>query len=84
MEITINTERFFSAFLEMYNSLEEKDDHLWSKQEKAESEGNAAKAQKLERHMDKINAKMDGMHEVLYMLGYTVKWQEDKFVIVRR
>lgn len=84
MEITIDTKKFFAEFLEMYNHLEKRDDRLWDKMNKAEAEGDMEKYRKLDHKSDKICAKMGGMHEVLWMLGYTTKYQDGKFVIVHR
>ena len=83
MEITINTDRFFAEFLEMYNDLEKRDDRLWDKMDKAEANGDTEKFQKLDRLSDKICARMGGMQDVLWMLGYCVKYQSGEFVIVR-
>ena len=82
--INIDLDRFSAAFLEKFHELSKRDDHLMEKFEKAEAKGDTDKAQKLDRKMDCICSKMDGMHEVLSLLGLEVKWQEDKFVIVYR
>lgn len=82
--MTINKEKFFENFLERYNELARKDDKAFDKYTKAEEEGNTEKMRKLDRRMDIYCSKMDGMCEVLHMIGYTVQWQVDKFVIVHR
>ena len=82
--INIDFDRFTTAFLAKFHELSAQDDRLFDKYEKAEAEGNTAKMQKLDRRMDMTCSKMDGMHEVLAMLGFVVKWQEDHFVIVYR
>ena len=84
MTIFIDTNKFFADFLERYEVLSQKDDRLYEKYMKAESEGDTEKMKRLDRKMDMTCAKIDGLHEVLWMLGYTVKWQSDKFVIVHR
>ena len=80
----INMEKFLADFAELYGTLDKKDDHLYEKHEKAEQAGDTKRAAKIDRRMDINLARMQGMVDVLEMLGYTVIWQELKPVIVRR
>lgn len=76
--------RFLANFLEKYVELEAQADRLDEKMDKAEADGNEAKYQKLDRHQDRIISKMDGMTDVLMMLGYEIQYQNHKPVIVKR
>ena len=82
--ITIDLDRFCESYLKRLNDYSKRDDRLWDKLEKAEAAGDTERAKKLDHQMDMLEAKIDGMEEVLYMLGYVVKWQKDHFVIVHR
>lgn len=76
--------RFFESFLAKYNELEATADRLDDKMEKAEANGDMEKYQKLDSKQDRIISKMDGMTDVLMMLGYEIHYQNHKPVIVKR
>lgn len=82
--ITIDLDRFCETYLNRLNQYSKRDDRLIDKMEKAEDAGDTERAKKLDRQSDMLEAKMDGMEEVLYMLGFVVQWQKDHFVIVHR
>jgi tRNA A37 N6-isopentenylltransferase MiaA len=76
--------RFFANFLAKYSELEATSDRLEDKMEKAKADGNIEKYQKLDRKDDRIASKMDGMTDVLMMLGYEIRYQSGQPVIVER
>lgn len=76
--------RFFANFLAKYSELEAASDRLEDRMEKAEADGNAEKYQKLNHRDDRIISKMDGMTDVLMMLGYEIRYQSGNPVIVER
>ena len=76
--------RFLDNFLSQYTELEAQADRLDEKMEKAEASGDFTKFQKLDHKQDRIISKMDGMTDVLMMLGYEIQYQNHKPVIVRR
>jgi hypothetical protein len=76
--------RFFEKFLAKYNELEARSDRLEDKMEKAEAEGDIERCKKLDHLDDRIISKMDGMTDVLMMLGYEIQYQNGKLVIVSR
>lgn len=76
--------RFFANFLAKYNELDARYDHLEDRMDKAEAEGDTYKYQRLDHQADRITYKMDGMTDVLMMLGYELRYQNGKPVIVER
>lgn len=76
--------RFLDNFLAKYNELDAQSDRIENRIDKAEADGNLEKCQKLDQHLDRIISKMDGMTDVLMMLGYEVRYQNNKPVIVER
>lgn len=76
--------RFFANFMAKYEELDERFDRTEDRLDKAQAEGNEKKAEKLDRRLADIVNKMDGMTDVLMMLGYEVRYQNGKPVIVER
>ena len=76
--------RFFDNFLAKYSELETTSDRLENRMEKAEADGDIDKYKKLDHRDDRIISKIDGMTDVLMMLGYEIHYQSGKPVIVER
>lgn len=76
--------RFFAEFLNRYNELEAQADRIETRMDKAEANGDVEKYQKLDRKDDRLISKMDGMTDVLMMLGYELRYQSGKPVIVQK
>lgn len=79
----INMEKFLADFAHLYGIRNKADDRLYDKHEKAEQDGDTKKAAYLDHRMDINLARMEGMVDVLEMLGYTIMWQNLKPVIVK-
>lgn len=77
-------DRFLEKFLERYMDEEKHIDRIEAKMDKAEAEGNMEKYNRLDRRDDKLIAHLDGMTDVLMMLGYEIQYQNHKPVIVKR
>lgn len=61
-----------------------KSDRIEDRMEKAELEGDTERLARLDAKDNAVIAEIDGVANALAYLGYTVKHQDDRYVIVKR
>lgn len=66
------TKEMQKKWLEAYNELEKQYDKEWDKLNKSERDGNEDRAKKHRERMDLLEARQQGMVDVLNILGYTL------------